>query len=516
MQQIFTHLPTDFLLSSCSFVNKMWNREARSVIRDQKICWKRKHPKNCRSVCQNLVHLDELCHEITAFGRLIPWNGLKVAFRSHEDDEVEECMQSDEAGVFLNSQTDFNLKHLKISWQTPHGKRECGIHEPVRVLLQKCAPELRTLKLHKLEEHHGAALTSFVSQLPALEEMSISKWYSSEDEDALKNIVQKLLEISPGLKRIATKTVEDLTLIPESVYHQLRELELNFRTIEDEKMYLRIVGKEPLIRKLRVKRPSFWWPRGVEDVNDDADFAQQEELHEELMEHFNNTLELLLRSCAKTLSKMILQNLYSLDNLSVPLFPILKELSLQNEVGRGVNALWNFVTSIDYGKTMPNLDTVKVIIKTVSGAHGDGDYQWESLEIATEEWPDMGENGANSSSQRCCHQILNLKLVLELRILNWPIIQCHFPNLHSLQLELGTYFLDADPVPLSEIFRLWPELKELKIKGFNMAQSRSYYDADCCGINEEEAELLGQEDEGYLRNVMIVPIRPSLSTMFSK
>ena len=39
------------------------------------------------------------------------------------------------------------------------------------------------------------------------------------------------------------------------------------------------------------------------------------------------------------------------------------------------------------------------------------------------------------------------------------------------------------------------------------------FDAEFCGIHQEEVELLWNMGEEYLRNVNIVPIRPCVSTM---
>ena len=55
----------------------------------------------------------------------------------------------------------------------------------------------------------------------------------------------------------------------------------------------------------------------------------------------------------------------------------------------------------------------------------------------------------------------------------------------------------------------------MKIDGNECILTRNY-DADFCGISEEEAEVLRGMDEEYLENVQIVPIRPSLLTMSSE
>ena len=110
----------------------------------------------------------------------------------------------------------------------------------------------------------------------------------------------------------------------------------------------------------------------------------------------------------------------------------------------------------------------------------------------------------------CCRS-LNLKLELGLKTANLQRIHSQLPKLHALQIKLGflSYLVRTHPLPLSQIFTLWGDLKELKIIGYGV---RRNYDADCSGINEE-AELLWEQDEDYLRKFMILPIRPCFLTM---
>ena len=103
---------------------------------------------------------------------------------------------------------------------------------------------------------------------------------------------------------------------------------------------------------------------------------------------------------------------------------------------------------------------------------------------------------------------------LDLRIRPPPatlrLFQTIFPNISVLRLScrgvIEGLFL--------EIFEHWPQLVELEL-------TRPYYDpvflrnsdASFCGIHEEEAELLSQKDEDFLKKVHIVPIRNCILTM---
>ena len=88
-----------------------------------------------------------------------------------------------------------------------------------------------------------------------------------------------------------------------------------------------------------------------------------------------------------------------------------------------------------------------------------------------------------------------------------------FPCLAKLYLSLEHL---SQEVPCGEISELWPDLEKVTCIYDIENVLTNNCDAQFCGISEKEAEVLREMDEEYLRNVHIVPIRPSLLTMPSK
>ena len=72
-----------------------------------------------------------------------------------------------------------------------------------------------------------------------------------------------------------------------------------------------------------------------------------------------------------------------------------------------------------------------------------------------------------------------------------------------------------EPLSFAQIWDLWPKLEIVKIKA-GRVHLYGYYDADFCGIHEEEANHLREQEDQFLRLVHIVPIKPCLTTMLSE
>ena len=109
------------------------------------------------------------------------------------------------------------------------------------------------------------------------------------------------------------------------------------------------------------------------------------------------------------------------------------------------------------------------------------------------------------------------KLTLDLfnKNINLVPIQSLAPKMTLLELKiLHTSDFDADLAPFRDIWKLWPQLVGLKINVKAQYSNRNY-DADFCGIWKEEAQILREKDEEYLRSLHIVPVRPSVLTMTS-
>ena len=86
----------------------------------------------------------------------------------------------------------------------------------------------------------------------------------------------------------------------------------------------------------------------------------------------------------------------------------------------------------------------------------------------------------------------------------------------SAMTSLHVRSLSADNMLiLWQVVRLWPGLEELHLQGETSTLWWNY-DSELCGINREEMEYLWEQDQEFLRNVHIVPIKSCLSTLPSK
>ena len=361
---------------------------------------------------------------------------------------------------------------------------------------------------------------SCLSWLPNLEEIDISAPYlNDKDEQSMKIILKKLVELAPNVRKVTVKTVENLALYPEKVYGLLDELEFRLRSLEDLDLYRKVIEKRAGIRELLI---STYQPPSLRDFGDsssgdyDSDGSDNDDDGDNVERNFHHTLQLfLLNCCSQSLRKMEIQWVNNLDyGLSFPLLVNLKRLTYTNHFTEDFQGLWSAIVSVDYDQSMPNLEQLKIVINTVNRGS-----RTEVMEIADSEWPDNAVPDLDLElPPRPCStsSSLKLKLELEMKAIDWSSIHSQFPNIPCLHVQLDhTSVLGSEPCPVSEICRLWPDLQELEITGLNNELGRNY-DTDFCGIHEEGVELLRGQSKKYLKNVQIVPIRSCLLTMPSK
>ena len=119
LRNTFKYFPTSFLLSSCSLVNKTWNRRARIFIRNNRKCVA-KNPdpdREAASVCRVLQNLRGLCYQMREQGREIPYNGLKLYLPG----SIEGCPKDARCGglVHVDLPKEVTLKYLDVaSWSS--------------------------------------------------------------------------------------------------------------------------------------------------------------------------------------------------------------------------------------------------------------------------------------------------------------------------------------------------------------------------------------------------------------
>ena len=97
-------------------MNKSWNNESRTFIRDKRNCTVTVREMD-ENFCQFLKHLDEACGEITENARMVPFNsmvydladglGCMTDFRCNDADDGNEL-------VIPNLRSQLRLLHLDI------------------------------------------------------------------------------------------------------------------------------------------------------------------------------------------------------------------------------------------------------------------------------------------------------------------------------------------------------------------------------------------------------------------
>ena len=236
-----------------------------------------------------------------------------------------------------------------------------------------------------------------------------------------------------------------------------------------------IVGKKPKLRDLTIE--------------EDKDGRFQKFVAELIPQCCQESLEEFYINCS-TFSTLALLSHTSLKNLS--------SLSLEINKNTRLAEFWNALGSIDGDRMMPKLEEIE-------------------LKLALDETGRPSEWPPSNPGRQVHYSYSSVrKLTLDLTFVRVNLLEVKalFPNVTWLEVVCSR----AEHLRPSEEFRfweLWRNLEDLDIDGIILGRN---YDADFCGINEEEVELLREmnDDEDYLQSVHIVPIRPSLLTMPSE
>ena len=232
---------------------------------------------------------------------------------------------------------------------------------------------------------------------------------------------------------------------------------------------------------------------------------------ENLQLAFSTALEQLLTACHPTLEVISIESFYPITCLICPALQNLRKLKLKTTFGP-LETLSDALLSIDYERTMPRLE--EVVIKMADFVEMDSTSR--DYITGNKAWPSVGGKIVKNERLGCSHSVRKLTLELHVKTINMPVLKALFPNVSLLEItgKQGA-LLKRDSLPLAQVFQFWPDLTELKIAGANNFARRSF-DADICGIHEEEAALLRTMDTSFLERVQIVPIKPCLLTMPSK
>ena len=487
LQNIFKFLPTNFLLSSCSLVSKLWNSEARSFIRDNRKCTIATRRIE-ETFCQFVQHLDEHCGQISAEGRVVPYNRFVINFTSTVDHYCAEKHGTTEVNedrtVHLTSQ----LKLLYFDVDCRYHWVHCKVHQPLVALLRDKGHQLKSLTIGSFATLGSRTLSSidWHPQFTRLTEISISTAGSGSLHSMLDSAAffREMLDCAPRLKLVRAKELEVLWAVPERKYKLLHEFEIRVDHRQNVQLYKQICEAKPKLTALSISIP--YCLTDVERANRDAPADRNEKLR------FEATLEKVLETFHQDLETVsVTMGAYHFTHLSFSPLVNLSKLTMNSYSSfTRFQEFFGTDAPVDYARIMPNLKELEFIISSMEG------------------WPGNNRTVLHTWSPT----VHKLTLHINSGKPNLRFFQSAFPNISSLKIDDYQYYKLGDAMPISEISELWPELEELEITARRQV-FRDSCDSEFCGIHPAEAKRLRRKKTEYVKTTDVVPIRHSLLSM---
>ena len=346
--------------------------------------------------------------------------------------------------------------------------------------------------------------------IPQLELLDISDVAIRVHEEHGRTAMEQLLSSTKNLKKIVARNLTQLKLIPKEKLPSLLELrgQLKFRMAENEDLdLLNIISVHgsSKVKKLSIYVPPF---EGMSEENDDP---LDDIVDPELRRSFDCASERMLQTSSKSIEELSIYGVLPLGQLCLPPLENVSKFIVKKRYAGEMEQLWASIGTTDYERIMPALKAVEITLPTTFVmAHG-GPLAIPDLD-RRDFWPPEDGNIPLSRSTT----VRELTLQIQVDNINLGPLKTVFPNVSIMHFQVPeTTYTMCDFAPLAEIWKYFPHLEELK---FTEAGGSIYrnYDADFCGITEEEAELLRQQTAEDLEDIQIVPIRPSVLHMASK
>ena len=487
LRQIFSYLPTGVLLFACGLVNKFWNTEARTFVRDYRRCrlTRTKAWRQCvdslppverlklYSILESLKEYEKVCRNIIERGRVVPFNYLALPEYSCMD-QFNTC-GSDKI-VFKNLTGGMKIKYLEFLGCV---KVHCACARVIVRLLTEACCDVQTLIIcADFRTFVNLKNCGWAPEFPKLEEIDIS-WVgtSSVPMERDKNMLEWLLQNAPLMKSVRVKDlVASLGILPNDMFSRVKlkgSLNFDIRTPADFKLLLSACGMQSDLTELSIfkGRPG----RYIDDEFVIEGFGFK----------FQKCLEEMLEKSSKTLASLGIFDGFCLGSVPYPVLAKLSHLRVE-AMSWFDNHFWKSILAIDFGNKMP------ILVKVDLGLNMNYDLEYGNV-----------MNPALT--------VRSLRIRVGSRVTQIRPLPVMFPNLHELECSgLGEVYF------LRDIFKYWCNLSDLCLSFDHFPGRRMYYDIDFCGIGSREAEILREQDSVYLTNVHIVPVRPCLATMLSK
>ena len=470
LEALFKFLPVQSLLVS-SQVNRLWKYQAQLYIRDHRKCTAR---MTSSSLCSQLKEVDQIIRGMA----VVPYNSVHIFLGQH--------LNCSRAGASCTSDHDnfmskLRLKHLHI--MSSPGLETCPATFAVLRLLRTNESNIKSLCFQFMAPFLLEQLLRERLELPKLEELELQGMHEDFWETG-GEFLQSITRATSRLKRIIHPGEHRiLNILPQDKYHLLTKFRFNERDFYENVLN----GREDPCLKLARSRPALT----------DLLFPICDLIDEQSIRACYEMLQLFLLSSCKSLESLHIYKVCPLLNSMITFPPLetLQNLNLHSNLGS--DRFMELIQPIQFGRLFPMLQTVD-LTSIPRGNPPQIFNRSPQLEDETEVEVVSGSPHSSASTS-------TMRLTADVCHMSFLQLKQKFP--HVTTLDLNTSRSSAHAVPFRQIFRLWPHLKALTVSG-QVNEELYNVDAEFCGIDQTEVELLWLMEEAELKNLHIVPRRP--------
>ena len=496
LRRIFYYLPLN-ALNECSSVNKLWNFEVRSYVRDFRQC----NVNICETTpCASLHTLDQLVAQMS----VVHYNGIRMILGRHSATPcVEKRTPNDfytnlinnvplrnlDLGVYWDSPDEEQgewdefgeWNSLDSYWDPSYGPRDCPAIKLMLALLHHKVSQLESLKFESFPSIFSDTLgPDWTPCCPKLKIFDVGHIRRTVHEVGFLN---KILSGSPCLKKLKGYfDPELLGILPEDKYYLLDTFRVLINSDEYHDKCLKLAHARPALSTLFLNAPY--------------------ESERQFERSFYHVTEQLLSSSCCTLVELYMN--FVIFPLNRVTFPALINLETLNMTGTATaQQFLNAVNSIDFPKLLPN---VKVVV-VASGLS-----VYDDNDLGQPLFPQV-----NIDIPVCANQPSTTveKLVLDFDVnpVGLQYFGRMFPNVKKIEVtprNIGSTFISYQ-----DLWTSWPHLESVELFEGTGALQRNF-DAEFLGINPEEVQILRGESEEFLNKLNLVPIRPCILTLLGK
>ena len=475
-------------------VNKFWNYEARSVLRDQKKCVaviKGNKP------CSRAKKLNDMLGSLA----VIPFNGLDVKINGYHHCGPEFFHGKTEE-IYRNL-LKMPLKYLNFLWRNgiyASQTGECVLSQILLTLMQSC---LTLEHLHisdiprNIELDRNKGHEKVTSQLPKLKTLELLDG---------KNLTESLLESLQLGRRYDYRTYNEEIFFWSNLLSIISGRAPNLEELKNmvDLDWIQYVPTEKFRIFKNIKLPSFWGSmeedlklmnklciEGPRICTLNTEFPRVPPGYLRIDLYWTLLFDILCRSSGSLQQVMLdSRSAFMLRKFAWRMQPLAIVKHLEFELsGQEEASISRFLTPVTLAKLFPSISAVTI--------------NWNHHRV-----PPRVDQGAEFR----CPAVFPWPAVTKVTLRRYGLrnqsirdLAILFPNLRTLVLPCIKNYK-----PGNSFRQIWSQLPRLEKLVMSMTGKLScfcgyHFDAQFCGIYDEEAAILRKMDEAYLKTVNIVP-----------